>query len=47
MIGMGYNSQFDVEAQVGMVSDFLDRDVHFEEWLRDVPEVDAELEPDR
>ena len=35
-------SQFDVEGHVGIVSDFLDRDVHFEEWIRDPPEMEAE-----
>ena len=41
-IGVGYSSQFDVEGQVGMVSDLLERDVDFDGWLRDMPEVDAE-----
>lgn len=41
-IGMGYNSQFDVEGQVGMVSDLLEKDVDFDGWLRDMPEVEAE-----
>ncbi|KIP03376.1 hypothetical protein PHLGIDRAFT_130181 [Phlebiopsis gigantea 11061_1 CR5-6] len=40
--GMGYNSQFDVEGQVGMVSDLLEKDVDFDGWLRDIPEVEAE-----
>lgn len=39
---MAYNSQFDVEGQVGMVSDLLDKDVHFEDWIRDIPEVEAD-----
>ena len=34
---IGYNSQFDVEGQVGRVSELLERDVDFEGWLRDVP----------
>lgn len=42
-VGMGYSSQFDVEGQVGMVSELLERDVDFDGWLRDMPEVDAEL----
>ncbi|KAI0344946.1 hypothetical protein BDW22DRAFT_1353766 [Trametopsis cervina] len=40
--GMGYSSQYDIEGQVGMVSDILERDVDFDGWLRDIPEVDAE-----
>ncbi|EKM56135.1 uncharacterized protein PHACADRAFT_209631 [Phanerochaete carnosa HHB-10118-sp] len=39
---VGYSSQFDVEGQVGLVSDLLERDVDFDGWLRDVPELDAE-----
>ena len=42
MAGMGYNSQFDLEGQIGEVSDLLERDVDFDGWLRDIPEVDAE-----
>ncbi len=42
VFGMGYNSQFDVEGQVGLVSDLLERDVDFDGWLRDIPEVEAE-----
>lgn len=42
MVGMGYNSQFDLEGQIGEVSDLLERDVDFDGWLRDIPEVDAE-----
>jgi neural Wiskott-Aldrich syndrome protein len=42
VFGMGYNSQFDLEGQIGMVSDLLERDVDFDGWLRDIPEVDAE-----
>ncbi|KAH8100370.1 hypothetical protein BXZ70DRAFT_186919 [Cristinia sonorae] len=41
MFGM-YNSQFDVEAQVGHVSDLLDRDVDFGEFLKDLGEVEEE-----
>lgn len=33
-----YNSQFDVEAQVGQVSELLDRDVDFDAYLKDVEE---------
>ena len=41
--GMGYNSQFDVEGQVGLVSDLLERDVDFTGWIHDLPEgVDAD-----
>ena len=39
---LGYNSQFDVEGQVGMVSDLLEKDVDFDGWLRDIPEVETE-----
>lgn len=42
MIGMGYNSQFDVEGQVGLVSDLLERDVDFDGWLKDLSEVEAD-----
>jgi len=35
---MGYNSQFDIEGEVGRVSELLERDVDFEGWLRDVDE---------
>lgn len=42
-MGMGYNSQFDVEGQVGMVSDLLEKDVDFDGWLRDIPEMEAEI----
>ncbi|GBE82872.1 hypothetical protein SCP_0412590 [Sparassis crispa] len=38
----GYNSQFDVEGQIGRVSELLERDVDFEGWLRDVPDVEEE-----
>jgi len=41
-----YNSQFDVEAQVGQVSDLLDRDVDFNEYLRDVDEMEKADEQD-
>ncbi|KAL6308572.1 hypothetical protein BKA93DRAFT_716105, partial [Sparassis latifolia] len=40
----GYNSQFDVEGQVGRVSELLERDVDFEGWLRDVPDVEEKEE---
>ena len=39
---IGYNSQFDLEGQIGMVNDLLEKDVDFDGWLRDIPEVDAE-----
>ena len=42
VLGIGYNSQFDLEDQFGMVSDLLERDVGLDGWLRDIPEVDAE-----
>lgn len=37
-LGIGYNSQFDVESQIGHVADFLEKDVDYAGWLRDVPE---------
>lgn len=37
-----YNSQFDVEGQVGQVSELLERDVDFNEYLRDVDEVEEQ-----
>ncbi|TCD64187.1 hypothetical protein EIP91_004462 [Steccherinum ochraceum] len=43
LFGM-YNSQYDVEAQVGQVSDFMERDVDFDEYLRDVDEVEKEAQ---
>ncbi|KAH7890124.1 hypothetical protein F5I97DRAFT_1924637 [Phlebopus sp. FC_14] len=39
--GLGYNSQFDVEKHVDRVSEFLEKDVDFDGWLRDVPAVDG------
>ena len=36
IFGAGYNSQFDVEAQVGEVSALLERDVDFDNWLKDL-----------
>lgn len=36
-LGMGYNSQFDVEGQVDRVSELLERDVDFDGWLKDIP----------
>ena len=38
VFAMGYNSQFDIEGEVGRVSELLERDVDFEGWLRDVDE---------
>jgi hypothetical protein len=43
MLGMGYNSQFDVEGQVDRVSEMLERDVDFDGWLKDVPEDEEDL----
>lgn len=42
VFAMGYNSQFDLEGQIGAVNDMLEKDVDFDGWLRDIPEVDAE-----
>lgn len=42
VFAMGYNSQFDLEGQIGMVNELLERDVDFDGWLRDIPELDAE-----
>jgi len=39
-MGHGYNSQFDVEGRVDQVSEFLDRDVDFDKWLKDIPDDD-------
>ncbi|CAL1703128.1 unnamed protein product [Somion occarium] len=41
---MGFNSQFDVDGRIDQVSEFLERDVDFDGWLRDIPEVEAEME---
>ncbi|KAF5387167.1 hypothetical protein D9615_002096 [Tricholomella constricta] len=38
---MGYNSQFDVDGKVDLVSKFIEKDIDFGGWLRD-PSVDAE-----
>ncbi|KAI0761477.1 hypothetical protein BD413DRAFT_242191 [Trametes elegans] len=40
LLGMGYNSQFDVEGEVGRVSELLERDVDFNGWLRDLDEAE-------
>ncbi|KDQ59907.1 hypothetical protein JAAARDRAFT_33494 [Jaapia argillacea MUCL 33604] len=43
--GLSYNSQFDVEGQVGKVSNMLEKDVDFAGWLRDMsPEVAEQAE---
>ncbi|TFY81591.1 hypothetical protein EWM64_g2424 [Hericium alpestre] len=34
-LGMGYDSQFDVEGNVDRVTELLERDVDFDAWLRD------------
>ncbi|KAF8842640.1 hypothetical protein BDN67DRAFT_965529 [Paxillus ammoniavirescens] len=39
--GMGFNSQFDVEKHVDRVSEWLEKDVDFDGWLRDVPSVEG------
>ncbi|OBZ75259.1 hypothetical protein A0H81_04963 [Grifola frondosa] len=39
---MGYNSQYDVDAQVDRVNELLERDVDYEGWLQDVPGEDEE-----
>lgn len=41
-LGMGYNSQFDVEGQVDRVSELLEKDVDFDGWLRDIPAMEDE-----
>ena len=41
-LGMGYNSQFDVEGNIDRVSELLERDVDFGAWLRDIPPLDEQ-----
>ncbi|KAK7679605.1 hypothetical protein QCA50_017316 [Cerrena zonata] len=44
---LGYSSQFDVDRQVDQVNELLDRDVDFDGWLKDIPEVeDVEMDVD-
>ena len=38
--GTGYNSQLDLEGQIDRVSELLERDVDFDGWLKDIPEVE-------
>jgi hypothetical protein len=38
----GGSSQFDVDAQVDRVSEFLERDVDFDGWLRNISGDEAE-----
>lgn len=39
---MGYNSQFDVDGRVDQVSEFLERDVDFDKWIKDIPDDDED-----
>jgi hypothetical protein len=39
-LGIGYDSQFDIEGQVDRVSELLERDVDFDGWLRDIPAME-------
>lgn len=45
LVGMAYNSQFDVDKQIDQVADFLDKDVNFDVWIRDpdASQVDSEV----
>ncbi|KAH8117658.1 hypothetical protein DFH11DRAFT_1852162 [Phellopilus nigrolimitatus] len=40
LLGMTYNSQFDVDAQVNQLSNFLEQDVDFGAWVRDTDDED-------
>ena len=40
----GGSSQFDVDARVDRVSEFLERDVDFDGWLRNISGDEAEGE---
>lgn len=39
---LGYSSQFDVDRHVDEVNELLERDVDFDGWLKDIPEVDGD-----
>ncbi|KIK93564.1 hypothetical protein PAXRUDRAFT_828839 [Paxillus rubicundulus Ve08.2h10] len=41
ILGMGFNSQFDVEKHVDRVSEWLEKDIDFDGWLRDAPSVEG------
>ncbi|KAI0782109.1 hypothetical protein C8Q75DRAFT_811956 [Abortiporus biennis] len=42
--GMGYSSQFDVEAQIGQVTALLEKDVDFDGWLKDLSDEEVEVD---
>lgn len=42
LMGMVYNSQFDLESRVNQVSNFLEKDVDFAAWVRDEDDDDDE-----
>lgn len=39
-MGMAYNSQFDVDGNVDRLSSFLEKDVDFGAWVRDLDDED-------
>lgn len=44
---LGYSSQFDVDKHVNQVNELLEKDVDFDGWLKDIPEVeDDEMDID-
>ncbi|THH05319.1 hypothetical protein EW145_g4884 [Phellinidium pouzarii] len=42
LLGMTYDSQFDVDAQVNRLSNFLEQDVDLSAWVRDTDDEDEE-----
>lgn len=43
LLGMAYNSQFDVDRRIDQVADFLNKDVNFDAWIRDPDASQMEL----
>lgn len=41
LLGMAYNSQFDVDARVDHLSNFLEKDIDFDAWVNDADDADA------
>lgn len=47
LLGMAYSSQFDVDGQVDQLSHFLEKDVDFDAWVRDVNADGEEVQVER
>jgi len=47
LLGMAYSSQFDVDGQVERVASFLEKDVDFSAWVRDLDEAEENGEGER